>query len=65
MENKLISITFDVDLEKFRCSLIGDGFIKEEVVKMSQEDLIRELKYRVDSKIEREYEAGRRMRWYD
>ena len=64
MDNKLTSVTFEIDLEKFRCSLIGDGFIKEEVVKMSQEDLIRELEYRVDSKIAREYEAGKKFGWY-
>ena len=65
MDNKLTSVTFAIDLKKFRYSLIGDGYIKEEVIKMSQEDLIRELKRRIDSKIEREYEMGRRMGWYN
>lgn len=65
MDKQLTNVTLAVDLEKFRYSLIGDGYIKEEVIKMSQENLIEILKYRIDSKIEREYEAGRRMRWYD
>jgi hypothetical protein len=65
MDKQLTNVTLAIDLEKFRYSLIGDGYIKEEVIKMSQEDLISELKWRVDSKIAREYESGRRMGWYD
>lgn len=65
MKKKLTSITFDVDLEKFRYSLIGDDYIEEEVVEMSQEELIGELKRRIKNKIEREYEIGRKMELYD
>lgn len=65
MDSKLTSVTFDVDLEKFRYSLIGDGYIKEEVVKMSEKDLIEILEYRVESHILREYEKGKKMELYD
>lgn len=65
MDNELTTITIDVDLEEFRYSLIGDGYIKKEVIKMSKEDLIKELQWRVSCKIAREYERGRRMGLYD
>ena len=60
-----MEVTFEVDLEKFRYSLIGDGFIKEEVIKMSKEDLINELKNRVDDYILTEYNKGKRMGLFD
>ena len=58
-------VIMEIDLEKFRYSLIGDGFIKEEVVKMSKEDLINELEYRVNNHILTEYNDGKKMRLYD
>lgn len=65
MSNKLTNITLAIDLEKLRYSLIGDGYIKEEVVKMSQEDLIQVLQNRIECKINREYKFGERLGWYD
>lgn len=60
-----MKVTFEVDLEKFRYSLIGDGFIKEEVIKMSQEDLIVELEDRVHYYILNEYYKGKEMGLYE
>lgn len=59
-----MNVTFDIDLEKFRYSLIGDGYIKEEVSQMTQGKLIEILEGRIISHIAREYEAGKRMGWY-
>lgn len=47
--------TIDIDLEKFRYSLVGDGYTLKEVVKMSPEDLIDVLQRRIDSHILVEY----------
>lgn len=60
-----MKITFDIDLEKFRYSLVGDGYIEEEVVKMSQEDLIRILDGRISCYIEREYNKGKQYGLFD
>ncbi len=35
-----MKIQLDIDLEKFRISLVGDGYIKDEVEKMTDEKLI-------------------------
>lgn len=55
-----MKVTFDVDLEKFRYSLVGDGYIEEEVVKMSEEELIEILNDRVCRYIKRGYYQGKR-----
>lgn len=46
-----MEVTFNVDLERFRHSLVGDGYLLEEVVQMSQEDLICELEWRILTRI--------------
>lgn len=58
-------ITLDIDLEKFRYSLVGDGFLMEEVLGMSRERLISILEYRVKNHIECEYARGKRYGLYD
>lgn len=50
-----MEVTFDIDLEKFRYSLVGDGYLLSELVEMSHEDLIEVLKRRVNSHISVEY----------
>lgn len=50
-----MKITVDVDLEKFRYSLVGDGYLLKEVVDMSHEELIDVLERRVNSHILVEY----------
>lgn len=56
-----MKVSLDVDLEKFRCSLVGDGYLKEEVINMSQEKLIEVLKDRINRHIENEYHKSKRM----
>ena len=55
-----MDVTFDVDLEKFRYSLVGDGYLKEEVIKMTQDDLINVLQRRVYQYINAEYDKSKR-----
>ena len=50
-----MKVTFDIDLEKFRYSLVGDGYVLKEVVEMSNEELINVLERRVNSHINVEY----------
>ena len=53
-----VTVSFDIDLEKFRYSLVGNGYILENVVKMTQEDLIAVLKYRINKNISLEYDKS-------
>ena len=50
----------DIDLEKFRYSLVGDGYLKEEVDKMSNGDLEVILKDRIKRHINDEYNKAKR-----
>ena len=50
-----MEVTINIDLEKFRYSLVGDGYVLKEVVEMSNEELIDVLKRRVNSYINVEY----------
>lgn len=58
-------VIIDVDLEKFRYSLIGDGYLKEEVIKMTKEELIRILKMRIYDYISVEYNRSKRFGYVD
>lgn len=58
-------VTIDVDLEKFRYSLVGDGYLKEEVIKMTKEELIRILKMRICDYILVEYNKSKRFGYVD
>ncbi len=60
-----MQITVNIDLEKFRYSLVGDGFTKDEVEKFSEEDLIQILEDRVTDYVNKEYYRGRRLGLYD
>lgn len=60
-----MKIELDIDLEKFRYSLIGDGYLKEEVIEMSEEKLVTILKSRIYTKISREFETSRRFGYLD
>lgn len=56
-----MKVTIDIDLEKFRYSLVGDGYLLEEVKEMSDEELITVLTGRIERHIEVEY--GKSRRW--
>lgn len=50
-----MDVTINVDLEKFRYSLVGDGYMLSEVIGMSNKELIDVLQRRVTSYISVEY----------
>ena len=56
-----MKVTFDVDLEKFRYSLVGDGYLLNEVHEMSNDRLIKILQNRIINRIEMEYYRGKRL----
>lgn len=58
-------VVLNIDLEKFRYSLVGDGYLKEEVIAMSDDKLISILKQRVQDHIHKEYEKSRRFGFVD
>lgn len=60
-----MELTLNIDLEKFRYSLVGDGYLLEEVKEMSDEELIRLLTGRITQHIEVEYARGKRYGLYD
>lgn len=59
-----MKVTLDVDLEKFRYSLIGDGYALKNVLHMSNAKLIDILCNRVNNHIEAEYYRGKRLGLY-
>ena len=50
-----MKVEMDINIEKLRISLVGNGFLKKEVEKLSEDQLIEIFKTRVDSYIEKEY----------
>ena len=54
-----MNVTLDIDLEKFRYSLVGDGYTLKNVLHMSNTKLIDILCNRVNDHIEAEYYRGR------
>ena len=56
-----MNVTFDIDLEKFRYSLVDDGYTLKNVLHMSNAKLIDILHDRVNDHIESEYYRGKRL----
>lgn len=56
-----MNVTLDIDLEKFRYSLVGDGYTLKDVLHMSNTKLIDILRNRVNDHIEEEYYRGKRL----
>lgn len=52
-------IKLEVDLEKFRYSIVGDGYLLKEVEEMSEEELISILESRIYWYIETEYSRSK------
>lgn len=50
-----MEVTLNIDLEKFRYSLVGDGYLLQEVKEMSEEELITVLTDRIERHIEVEH----------
>lgn len=56
-----MKVTIDIELEKFRYSLVGDGYVLKEVMEMSHEELIDVLERRVNSYINVEYRRSEEL----
>lgn len=56
-----MDIILNVDLEMFRFSLVGDGYLLDEVLEMSHERLIDILRNRINDHIAKEYYRGKRL----
>lgn len=56
-----MEVTINIDLEKFRYSLVGDGYLLEEVEVMSEEKLISILEMRIYIHIEKEYQHSKEL----
>lgn len=54
-----MKVELDIDLEKFRYSLVGDGYLKEEVDKMSEEELVGMLTRSIHNRIEMNFEKSK------
>ena len=55
-----VSLDLDINLEKFRYSLVGDGYLLKEVKEMSNEELVTVLTGRIKRYIECQYEKSKR-----
>ena len=60
-----MKVTLDLNLEKFRYSLVGDGYILEEVERLTEGQLIAIFESRVERYINAEYDKGYRLGLYD
>ena len=54
-------IKLEVDLEKFRYSLVGDGYLLEKVEEITEEKLISILEMRIYNHIEKEYRHSKEL----
>ena len=50
-----MKIELDIDIEQYRLSLVGDGYLYEEVKDMPQEKLIEILQDRLNIEINKSY----------
>ena len=58
-------VTLDVNREKLRYALVGNGYILEEAERLTEGQLLSIIRLRVERKIENEYLAGVRQGLYD
>ena len=56
-----MKVSINIDLEKFRYSLVGDGYILEEVKDMTSEELSGILARRITQHINKEYDRSKRL----
>lgn len=56
-----VDVVVNVNIEKFRYSLVGDGYTREKVEKLSEDDLIDILKKRITNYINTEFEHSKRL----
>ncbi len=60
-----MKINVEINLEHFRYSLVGDGYILSEAEALTNEDLTEIFKERVIDHMEKEYYKGIRLGLYE
>ena len=50
-----MKLEMEIDVDKFRYGLVGDGYLYDEVVNMSEETLLAILKDRITHRMQIEY----------
>ena len=50
-----MKVELEVDVDKYRWSLVGDGYLYDEAKRMSDDEVINVLQRRLTKHIEREY----------
>lgn len=50
-----MKLEMEIDIDKFRYGLVGDGYLYDEVMEMSEEKLLTILKDRITHRIQIEY----------
>jgi hypothetical protein len=60
-----MKVSVEINLEHFRYSLVGDGYILEEVEVLTDEELLEIFNARVINQMEKEYYKGIRLGLYE
>lgn len=60
-----MKLTLDIPIERFRYSLVGDGYTLEEVRNLTTGQLIDILNRRVQDHIDKEFNKGHRIGLFD
>lgn len=50
-----MKLEMEIDTDKFRFGLVGNGYLYEEVINMSEEELVEILKGRIRHRVQIEY----------
>lgn len=60
-----MKVSVEINLEHFRYSLVGDGYILEEAEALTDEELLEIFNTRVVNQMEKEYYKGIRLGLYE
>ena len=60
-----MKVSVEINLEHFRYSLVGDGYILEEAEALTDEELLEIFNTRVINQMEKEYYKGIRLGLYE
>ena len=56
-----MKLTLEIDVEKYKWSLVGDGYLCDEVKEMNEDQVIEILQRRLSKHINEEYEKSLRI----
>ena len=60
----MIVLNVDIDIEKCKLALVGDGYLLEEVNEMTDEEIIQIWEYRIERMMSCSYHKGKRWGLY-